>query len=426
MKTRLILLCAYVFLSGTVWAQTTLDINSAVAMALEKNLALERVRMEAETARRRSNRSWNSFIPTVSAGAFIGHPTSIVDQIPSTMDVWTPGLSLSATLQFSPALITNIRRTKEEYEAGLISYQAARQELEFQVRRLYYQLLLLQANVAMGEQNVKSAQDRYAETLVLQRVGQASNLDELTMRLDVQTQGVNLQNAKTAYDNALDSFRQLLMIPQDETIILQGSLEDITLTGSMTADIQHDSLEIEALRKSIRVFEIQKRALQTEVYAPNLNFSWNTNPVYTFKSDDWTDNSGQFSITLSFKLDNFLPWSSAKEQIDSLNDTVLSRQNLLQETVLNHRNTIQNLERNITQSIQTIETLHLNITLAQETYAMSLEAYRKGVLDLQGLNSAQDKVSMAQNQLLSEHYSLVSVLLELEKELDLPFGSLGK
>jgi outer membrane protein TolC len=92
---------------------------------------------------------------------------------------------------------------------------------------------------------------------------------------------------------------------------------------------------------------------------------------------------------------------------------------------MNSRPAVRLLERNILQSIKTIDTLVLNVTLAEETRKMYEEAYRQGTADFQSLRSARDGLSLAQNSVLEERYNLASAVLELEKELALPFGSLG-
>jgi outer membrane protein TolC len=155
-----------------------------------------------------------------------------------------------------------------------------------------------------------------------------------------------------------------------------------------------------------------------------LNLAWNASPLYRNTGNDWFDNNGQFSITLSMNMDNFFPWSPAKEHIDSLSDAIAEQRSLLQESTLNHENTVRILRRNIVQLEETIETLRLNVTLAQETGRMYEEAYRRGAADLQSLYSARDNVLMVENRLLSEQYNLAVAVLELEKELSLPFGTL--
>jgi outer membrane protein TolC len=380
--------------------------------------------MDSEAAKRRNNRSWNSLIPSLSAGALASHSAAFIDPISPAADGWTPAFSLSASLSLTPAIFATINQTKQEYEAGRINYAAARQELEFQVRRLYYQILLLKANAELADMNIASAQSRYEQTLALQRAGRASSLEELSARLDVQTQQTNAQNARNAYNNALDSFKQLLMLPMGETVILEGDLQNFSKGDHAIAGSGGESMQMSALRQSISVIEAQRKAAQLRSYAPSLNLQWNAMPLYIDQLKDWRDSNGQFTVSLSFKLDNYLPWSSAKEQIDSLGDAAAKQHRLLVETAVNHQNTIQKLQRDIARSEETIENVRLNVTLAEETLQMYTEAYRNGAVDLQTLNSTRDNLRAAQNRLLSEQFNLLSAILELEKELNIPFGSL--
>ncbi|MDR2786039.1 MAG: TolC family protein [Treponema sp.] len=432
---QLTLLCLCVLLANNAWAEapvapdafSTLDIESAVRLAVERNLSLERSRIESAAAKRKQDRSWNSLIPSLNAGVLAVRPTSIPGHVPPEADEWMPGFSLSASLQISPSIAANIRQAKEEYELGLLSYAAARQELEFQVRLLYYQILLLRANTELVEQNAASARSRCEQILVQRRTGQASNLDELSARLDVQTQEANARNAVTAYENALGSLKNLLMIPSEESIVPLGSLRNLQILSvadqNAEAGTTGEALTIGTLRKTISSLEAQRRGLRIGSYAPSLNLAWNSSPLYSGKINDWTDNNGQFSISLSWKLDNFFPGSQAREQIDSLDDAIALQENLLRENILNHQNTLRTLQRNIAQSLRTIETLRLNVALAGETRRVYEDSYQQGATDLQSLYSVRDNVSLAENQLLSEQYNLAVAILELEKELAVPFGT---
>ncbi|MDR1625299.1 MAG: TolC family protein, partial [Spirochaetia bacterium] len=339
--------------------------------------------------------------------------------------VWSPGFSLSASLRISPSIMANIRQAKEDYEAGLLNYAAARQELEFQARRLYCNILVLRANTRLMEQNAASSRSRYEQIRTRQQTGQASNLDELSARLDVQTQETSVRSAATAYENALDSLKNLLVIPPEENLSLRGSLQTLSVSEENAgAGISGQPLALEVVRKNIAALETQRKGLRIDAYGPSLEFAWNATPLYSSKNNNWTDSGGQFSIGLSLKLDNFLPWAAAQEEIDSLGDAIAARKNLLRETTLNHGNTVRTLRRNIIQSARNIETLRLNVTLAEENRGMYEEAYRRGAADLQSLYSARDNVLRAENQLLSEHYNLAAAALDLEKELSVPFGTL--
>jgi outer membrane protein TolC len=411
--------------SFNAWAEITLDINSAVSRALENNLALERSRADIEAARRAFDRSWSNLIPSLNAGAMLAHPTSITGSVPQHLDVWTPGFSFSASLSLTPAIFANINQTKQEYEAGRISYANAQQELEFQVRRLFYHILLLKANVELAELNITSARSRHEQTLALQRAGRASTLEELSARLDVQTQQTNAQNARAAYQSALDSLKYFLMIPVETAVSLQGNLNDFAM-GNVAPNnsIYNESMQMSALRQSITVIEAQLKATQLRTYAPTLNLTWNAAPLYINQSNEWRDSNGQFSISLSFKLDNYLPWSSAREQINKFDDAITRQQSLLTEASINHQNTVQKLLRDIGRSVETLDTINLNILLAEETLRLHEESFSRGAVDLQGLNNTRDNLRTVQNRLLSEQFNLLSSILELERELNVPFGSI--
>ena len=426
MKTKLLLLCAGIFFAHNAWAQMNLDIEGAVQMALEKNLSLERSRMERDAAKRTYSRSWNSLIPSLSAGALAARPSSITGEIPSAADVWTPGFSLAASMQISPSVAAHIAQTKAEYAAGRVNYEAARQETEFQVRHLYCQILLLKANVELARQNAATAQSRYAQIAAQRRAGMASNLDELSARLDAQTQKTNVLSARAAYDNALDSLKTILLIPSAETLVLHGGLENFAVNEQAPGAGGGESLRMSAQRQVIAALQAQRNSARMNAYAPSLNFSWNASPLYNDTTEKWADNGGQFSISLSLKLDNYLPWSQAKEQIDSLSDAIAQQQNALAEAALNQQTALQKLARNIAQSEEAVETLRLNAAFAEESYKMHEEAYQKGAADLQSLYTARDSVSLAYNKLLSEQYNLIANVLELEKELNLDFGSIGR
>jgi outer membrane protein TolC len=287
--------------------------------------------------------------------------------------------------------------------------------------------------VELLEQNAASAQTRYEQTLARQRAGQASSLDELSARLDSLTRQMDFQNAQRSYENALDNFKHLLMIPQEETVRLEGSLLNYTVTDFDRESARaNESMQTTVLRKSIDVLEAQLNSAQVRSYSPALTLSWGATPMYATPTPSAKDlnpdrrlsDTNRFSIMLSMKLDNIFPWSPAKEQINTLNDAIAKQQSLLQESALNRENTLQRLRRSIMQSLNTIETVQLNITLAEETYESYEAAYRRGAADLQSVNNARDNLWAAQNRLLSEQFNLALLTLDVEKEFNIPFGSI--
>ena len=402
-----------------------LTVEEAVKTALDNNLGLQQSAIELGGKKRAQDRSWNSLIPQVSAGAVASYPTSITGSVPAGQDIWTTGFQMSASLGLSIGIIDNIKKAKADYEAGVISYEQARQDLEIQVRKLFYQIILLLANRELAAQSLENARYRYEQITTLVSVGQSAHLDELSARVDMENKRPVLRNAEMTYNNALDSLKLLLGIPVEHEITLNGLLDTdagVYLTLNNRQAMQGESLEITALMKSMEILEAQRNAARNSAYIPNLRLSWNSAPLYS--DNVWRDNSGSFSVTLSMNLDNFLPWSAAKTQIDNINDSISSTQIQLNESVLNRENRTNQLLRVIANTGENIEILKLNVELAQSTYDLYVDAYRSGAMDYQRLRDAAESLLQAQIQVQQEQYNLISAVLDLEKELNIPFGTL--
>jgi outer membrane protein TolC len=259
-------------------------------------------------------------------------------------------------------MFDTIKKARTDYEAGLLTYEQAKQTLELQVRKLFYQIILLESNRELAARSLADAQARYEQSATFARTGQVSQLEEMTARVDMENQRPTLRNAETQYENALDSFKTLLGIPREQAIVLSGTL-NYESNGIPDKDLSAGSLEAAVLQKTIRSLEVQRSAARNGAYIPSLSLSWNSRPLYTINGNQWNDN-GSFSLTLGLNLDNFLPWSQAKTQIDSLGDGIRSTEIQLSESLRNSESRIAQYRRTIGQTQETIAALILNVELA--------------------------------------------------------------
>jgi outer membrane protein TolC len=430
MKTKLFVISALMLASlHFLGAETVLTVDDAAALALKHNLSLEWTRIETEGKKREAGNAWNSLVPSLSAGASYGRGASLTGDLTPGRDEWTPGVSLSAALSLTPAIVTEIQRAKADYEAGLLSYEAAKQELELQVRKSFYQILLLQGNVELADRNIASAQARYEEAAARARAGQAARLDERSAKVELENLKPAKRNAETLLQNALENFAQILGIDADETMRLDGSLTiavpAVSVRGGINSVInRQESYTTASLRKSLTALEAQRKTLWNQAFLPSLRLSWTGNPAYA--NDTWSDSTGSFSIGVNIQLENFFPASKSRNQIAAVDDTLALYQSQIAEALKNQDITVRQNIRAMEQSIESIEALSLNIELARETYAMWEESYRQGSADLQQLRNAADSLSEAENRMQQEQYSLLAAMLDLEKTLNVPFGTLSK
>jgi outer membrane protein TolC len=416
------LLCASLYSLG---AETVLTVEDAAALALKHNLSLGRTRIETQGKKREAANAWNGLVPSLNAGASYGRGTSITGDLTPGREAWTPGISLSAAVSLSPAIVADIRAAKNNYEAGLLSYETAKQDLELQARKTFYRILLLQGAVDLADRNIISAQERHEEAAAKARAGQAARLEELSAKVELENLKPAKRNAETQLRNALENFAQILGLDPGETIRLEGSLERAPISGSdIDAAPRQESYGAAALRKTLAALEAQRKSLWNQAYIPALRLSWAGNPVYA--GGAWTDGSGAFSISLGVQIENFFPGSKAKNQIAALEDSLAVNRGLFAEALQNQDTQIRQSMRAMEQSLESIEALALNVDLARRTYAMWEESYRQGSEDLQRLRSAADSLSETENRMQQEQYNLLAAALDLEKALNVPFGTLLK
>ncbi len=411
-------------LSGFFWplfAQTPLTADRAVALAVQNNLSLQRTKITADAKKRAADRAWNELIPAVSA-------SSAASKYNAANSDWTATEKLSASLSLSPAVFTAMKQTKVDYEAGAIDYESAKKSLELSTRKSFNQLLLFKAQIEVYERKIETAKSQYDQTAAKAKVGQAPQLEVLSAQVAWETLKPNLRSAIVSYEDALDQFKLYIGLPVGTDLELAGSLDTSELESFLKANPVAglsrlgDPDSVSVLRKSKELATVEKKAAAESAYLPTLALAYSAAPTYA--NDEWND-SGSFSATLSLKLDSFLPWSTTKETLDKYDDSIATYDSRIAEAQRSSEATIRSLKRSIEASLSKIDALVLNVTLAEKSYANYEEAYRRGTSDLQSLKDSGDALIEARASVLTERHALLDALLDLESELNLPFGDAG-
>lgn len=417
-KNRAAVLALVATLATGAGAQTALTADSAVELALRNNLSLQRTKISTDAKKRASDRAWNALIPTVTASGSVARQNEATVGNPE----WTPGYSVGATLKLSPSVVAAIEQARLEYESGALTYEQARRSLELAVRKAFNQLLLFSAQVDTAARTIETARSQYEQTAAKAKVGQASQLEVLSAQVDWEKLKPTLESAKVAYEGALDSFKATLGLAADQEVTLTGTLEPEAATPQLlTATRAGENAGIVTLRKNLEVTEASKKATRDAALLPYLSLSYSKSPTYS--NDQWSD-KGSFSVSLGLRLDSFLPWSTTAESLNQFDDTIATLSNEITQQQRDSDTTLRQLRRSIEKSLASLQALKLAEQLAEKNYTMSEEAYRKGTLDLQSLKRAGDSLEAARLNVLEENYNLSGAILDLENELNLPFGSI--
>ena len=440
------------FLSGLNAETVILDIEKSVDLALENNLELKSSRMDVEIKKRASDLSWNRFIPTVQvsgtlmrwnqeqSGSFV---QGISESIPGsgiydtvafpTYDLPRWGLSagLDISLTLSYALFKEIEGTKIDYASGLISYETAIKQLERDVRKNFYNILVFEENLKLMEQNIEAAQNRFKQAEINYRNGLVPELSVLSAQVGYENLKPVLTEMKLGYATMLDGFKMLLGIDLNTDLKITGDIEiePIKLNTKILTDLfLSGRLDILSLNKTVQSLENMKSAVKLRTMTPMLIFGLNFDPAYGLDpwknnwfeniGDNWSQQKGMFSMTLSMSLDSFLPWSFAQTSIRDIEDGITQLKLGLAQARMGAEMEIKTLIMQLNKSKEQLQTLNLNIRLAEKAHQMSQEAYDAGSRELLEVEDSERDLNTAKLEVLKEKYNYITGLLDLEYALN--------
>jgi outer membrane protein TolC len=452
-----LLLCG-IAVPRTVWAQEPdakgevrrISPDEAVSLAIKNNLSLELSRVTANGKKRKSALSWNQFIPGVTLGgslirdnevskgtsislppAFGGGSMTLGGDSPQ----WHVAGSIQASLSVSAAMFENMRRLKIDYEGGLVSYEKAKAQLERDVRKSYYNMLLVQENIALLRESFNTSQRRVETAQANYNAGLAPELTLLQARVSMENMKPSIDQAESGLKISMAQFAMNLGLPYDtrfELIPLDENLAFIPLeTAELISKAASGKPDILELKQNILILQSARRA-QILSLTPTLSVSWSTTPAFTGDpwKDDWGNGdlwqkSGSLTIGLGLRLHSLIPFSTDFQAIKDLDDNIktanIGLAQLVRGTEIEIYNTVLSLEK--TQI--TAEAQQQTIKLAEQSYALTEEAYRAGLQDLLEVQNAELSLRQARVQMLEQQFNYLNGLIDLEYAIGVPFGTLS-
>jgi outer membrane protein TolC len=411
-------------------------------MAIENNLSLQASGIELGTKKRKADFAWNRFIPEVNlSGTLAGlnkkpEATSLGPLTIPAANQWNLMGDLSVSLNLNFALFEGMNNLKLDYQAGLVTYDNAKKQLERDVRKAYNNILLLDSSIQLLRDNLDSAEQQVA---MAQANYQSGLVPELSL-LQAQVAMENLKPTILEMENNLSvmqsSFAFSLGLPFGTVMelapIKTPSFIDLNLEELITK-ASSVKPEIMALKQNIIVMQSMSKAQKLQAYTPTIALGWNIDPTFTgklgedslFMEDGWKQQSGMFRVTLALNLNAYLPFTATGMALQELDDTVnslnLSLAQLIRGTEIEVYQTVLQLQKSQTY----MEALKLTEDLALRSYRQTEQAYESGSVDFLQVQSALLEYQKAQNAVVAESFNYLSGLIDLEYATGVPFGTLS-
>lgn len=407
-------------------------VDQAVELALENNLSLENERLDLEISRRQKNSVWNRFLPDTSVGGTLLRYNEAQTN-PATgagAPRWGVQGRLSAELNITLQLFEGIRLAVLDYQRGVIAVEDARKLLERDVRKAFYNLIVLEGQIEIAEEAVEIAREQYERTQINFENGVADEFTLLSARVALESRRPVVGNFRLAFEEAKLGFAQLLGLDIGTEITLEGTIEPEIISldpDRLIAERMMDRTDLQELRQSVRIQEGVVRA-QTAALYPILSLGFVADPTFVndpFRDpwfedieNDWVQPQGAFTVSIIQPLDGLVPGSQAQVRISDERTNLAKLENQLVLATQRAEIEIRSLVNRLETTRVSIGVQELNVELAERAYELALEAYNVGSRELLEVRNAEQDLQDARLQLLQEKSNYTGALLDLEYALN--------
>ncbi|GHV84925.1 hypothetical protein AGMMS50230_05330 [Spirochaetia bacterium] len=424
--------------------------DKAVEMAIDHNLSLQQAQIGNEAKRRAAQTPWNVFIPTVEVAGTLGRlnkaPQATVIPFPAPIGTvtmgeaspqWRLSASLQATLNLNVGTFMGIKQTVEEYHAGLVTVEKAKLQLERDIRKAYYSMLLAKEQIALLRDNYDNAERQVTMAQANYRAGLIPEVNLLQVQVARENMRPRIDEAENAYRMAMASFALFLGLPYDtefELAALPGTVTFITLEAQdLITQAASKKPDIEELRRRLSALKAQKTALFYTLYTPTVSLGFNMDPTFggdpfkdkLFERSQWKQQSGMFRVTLAWRLNALIPFTVEHQSYLAMGDAVKSLDLGLSQAVQGTEVEVYNIIMQLEKTRTTTEAQRMTVELAERTLRLSQTAYQNGLKQYIEVRNDELALSEARLGALQQNYNYLMGLLDLEYAIGAPFGTLS-
>jgi outer membrane protein TolC len=428
--------------------------DEAVELAIKNNLTLEIQRINTDTKKRASDYVWNKFLPTVglSGGMNLNSQNSkttgdfqMSGQTEQTQNVFTTGFQgqVQAQLSINFALFEGIKSLKMDYEAGLLSLEQAKLQLERDVRKAYYSIMLSEEQLKQLLESQRNAEQQAQSTESQYRAGRQPELSYLQARVNVETMKPSVDQALNGLRLAKSNFAITLGLPLDTDFELSLPVDDTLYipldTKDMVRQVKDNNPDILVQKQQLRTLLSQRKAQVYQRLTPNLSLSWtgglsgngsktgvetNLSNTTTTLNQNSLSTSGVFTIGLSWTATSLLPFSTDVQSIKDLDNNIKTLSIAIAQAEQGAELDINNKVYSLEQIRASIEAQRATAELAERSYNETLRAYNSGLQSLLQVQNSELQLRNARLNLYQQESNYLQGLIDLEYSIGAPFGTL--
>lgn len=406
----------------------TLNLKDAIRTALLNNKSIQIQDREIQYAKANITDAYGAFLPKVDAGFGYTYNSAILE-IPSSSSSKKDPLifsgyqnnnlisaSLNESVYNGGANISLLKQARLNLEVQQETLRAARLEVEFETKRLFYGLLLAYETKRISEDLVNQAKAHYEEVKSQFGQGTASKFDVLQSSVQVSRLIPQLVEADNAIYLIMAEFKRLLSIDMKDDIKIEGALDysPIDLKEEEFLNVAYRN-KPEMILKLLGI-DIDKWGIEFAKagWRPQVSFTAN----YTGTSNNLVTilNSRHDVWNVGIKASiNIFDGFSTKAKVDEAKvrfaQANLQKEDIVEEIAVSVKNACLNL----TKSQSIIDAERDSIAEAKEALRLSDVRYKNGVGINLDIFDAEVALAEVEQNLAQGKYDYIMAKADLDR-----------
>jgi outer membrane protein TolC len=402
-----------------------LSLQECVLLAIERNINVERARIDLEKSGHRISETRSAMLPKVNVSAsfmdFIEKPKTLLPGIivgregnlaveMGTQYNTTASIGITQVL-YNQSALTGLKIAKHLEAMSVLGVEKVCEEMSAEIAKLYFLTLTTAKQKDLVEENidrVKRLSD-IIKVLVDNGMGRETDFERISVSLEnLYTQQ---SNVKAVLDMQLNMIKYMLEIPLEETIVLTDSVEMSLLlqTPELLSDFS-GHIDIQMLEAQLEMNRLNESLIKAG-YLPTVAFvgqygltGYRDEFGNYFRSNspesDWFTSS-YVGVSLSVPIfDGFEKRSKTRQAKLDYQKTAMTLENTLERFSVNYQNALNNYQNHK----NNVERQKKNIALAEKVYQETALKYREGLSTMSEVLQDEMALSSAQAAYLSALY----------------------
>ncbi|MFA5087583.1 MAG: TolC family protein [Candidatus Omnitrophota bacterium] len=363
-----------------------LTLEEALSLALRDNRDILLKTEDITKAREKISESRGGLWPTVH---FTASQTQTRDLYDATLDQTAVQAAFKQYLYKGGKIVNTIEQSKAKLKVSEALLEKTRIEVNLQVKKAFYALLLAEDFVELNKGIVANT-EKHLETIEARyQKGLVSELDILKIKESLESVQQAYVESLSQVDSLQSLLRNLLYLEEDVHIRPDGEF------AYERKDIAYDAGFLKALqdRPEIRQYEAQERVDQRTIEItkadnrPSIYASWDyySRSHLSFQtSRNWNDYN-VLGLTFSWPIfDGWVTKSRLDQAIVDLKQTRLMKDKAIKEIALELKNAYVDLKNAIAQ----IKAAEADVAFYRNNLAQVQERYASGIMSFLDLDDA--------------------------------------